>query len=137
MTHDLTCKSLTSSHKMSPWAHFCKILLFLKYLINPESKGCLEKLKLPKFGKGCLKLSFFLCFTHWWNRLCETDWLGVGKDIKQILKFYKNELRFWFHWHSLIPRKCPRKPYFNTQWGSKKQNYSRRRLWRFPNLKDT
>jgi hypothetical protein len=25
--------------------------------------------------------------------LWETDWLGVGKDIKEILKFYKNELR--------------------------------------------
>ena len=49
-----------------------------------------KKLKLPKFGKGCLKFSFFLWFTHWWNRLCETGWLGVGKDIKEILKFYKN-----------------------------------------------
>ena len=37
--------------------------------------------------------SFFLWFTHWWHRLCETDWLGVCKDIKDILKFYKNELK--------------------------------------------
>ena len=25
--------------------------------------------------------------------LCETDWLGVGKDIEEMLKFYENELR--------------------------------------------
>ena len=66
---------------------FIRFCWFLKYLIDPESKGCLEKLKLPKFGKGCLKLSFFLWFTHLWNRLCETDWLGVVKDIKEILNF--------------------------------------------------
>ena len=23
---------------------------------------------------------------HCWNRLCKTDWLGVGKDIKEALK---------------------------------------------------
>ena len=23
---------------------------------------------------------------------CETNWLGFGNDIKEILKFYKNEL---------------------------------------------
>jgi hypothetical protein len=75
---------------------------FWKYLIDPESKGCLEKakttkgwkkLKLPKVGKGCLKLSFFLWFTHLCNLLWETDWLGVSNDIKEILIFYKNELR--------------------------------------------
>ena len=59
----------------------------MKYLIDPESNGCLKKLKLLKVGKGCLNLSFFLWFTHWWNRFCETDWLGVGKDIKNC--------RFW------------------------------------------
>ena len=37
---------------------------------------------IPKVGKGCLKFSFFLWFTHLWNCLCQTDWLGVGKDIK-------------------------------------------------------
>ena len=52
-----------------------------------------KKLKLPKVGKGCLKLSFILWLTHSWNCLCDTDWLGVGKDMKQILKIYKNELR--------------------------------------------
>ena len=71
-----------------------------------------KKLKLPKVGKGCLKLNFFLWFTHWWNRLCETDWLGVSKDIKEIQKFYKNELRLKFHCYILIPRKCLRKTLF-------------------------
>ena len=52
-----------------------------------------KKLKLPKVGKECLRLSFFLWFTHEWNCFRERDWLGVGKDIKEILKFYKNELR--------------------------------------------
>ena len=72
------------------WAHFYKILLVFEV---PYQRDAWKKLKLPKVGKGCLKLSFFLWFTHWWNCLCETDWLGVGKDIKEILKFYKNELR--------------------------------------------
>ena len=63
------------------------------YLINLVSKGCLEETKTTKVGKGCLKVSFFLRFRHWWNHLCERDWLGVGKDIRWILKFYKNELR--------------------------------------------
>ena len=66
---------------------------FLPKLVSSSQNDAWKKLKLPKVGKGCLKLSFFLWFTHWWNRLCETDWLGVGKDIKEILKFYKNELR--------------------------------------------
>ena len=40
------------------------------------------------------------------------DWLGVGKDIKKILKFYKDEFRLQFHCCILIPRKCPRKTLF-------------------------
>ena len=63
------------------------------YFIDLESNGCLEKSKTTKVGKGCLKHSFILWFTHCCNRLCETDWLEVGKDIKEILKYYKNELR--------------------------------------------
>ena len=45
-----------------------------------------------------------------------TDQLGVGKGIKKLLKFDGNELRFSFHYGILIPRKCPRKTHFNTQW---------------------
>ena len=63
-------------------------------LSTPSQRDAWKKLKLPKVGKGHLKLSFFLWFTLWWNHLRETDWLGVGKDIKEILKFYKNELKF-------------------------------------------
>ena len=35
-----------------------------------------------------------------------------GKDIKEILKFYKNELKLLYHCYIfiLIPGKCPRKP---------------------------
>ena len=51
-----------------------------------------KKLKLSKICEGCLKLSFFLWFTHGWNRLFETVWLGVDNDIKEILKC-KNEIR--------------------------------------------
>ena len=69
-------------------------------------------LNLPKIGKGCLNLGFFLWFTHLQNYLCETDWNEVGKDVKDKLKFYKNELRLWFHCYILIPRKCPRKTLF-------------------------
>ena len=52
-----------------------------------------KKLKLTKVGKRYLKLSFSLWFTHLRNHFCETDCVGVGKDIKEILKVYKNELR--------------------------------------------
>ena len=55
----------------------------MKYHIDPESNGCLEKAKTTKIGKKCLKPRFFLLFKHLWNFLCETDWLGVGKDIKE------------------------------------------------------
>ena len=41
-----------------------------------------------------------------------TDWLGVGKDIEEILKFWKNELRLKFHCYILIPRKCQHKTQF-------------------------
>ena len=44
--------------------------------------------------------------------MCETYWLGVGKDTKEILKFYKNEIRLLFPCYILIPRKCPRKILF-------------------------
>ena len=75
----------------------CLVWVILHYFIS----------KLP-----FLKLSFFLWFTHWWNHLCETDWLWVGKDIKGILKFHKNELRLWFQCYILIPRICLRKTLF-------------------------
>ena len=78
--------------EINVWAHSHKILLV--YL--PRVKMMPEKTKTTKIGKGSLKLSFFLWFAHWWNHLCGTDWLGVVKDIKEILKFYKNELRLYF-----------------------------------------
>ena len=84
----------------------------MKYLIDPESNGCLKKLKLLKVGKGCLKLSFFLWFTHWCNRLCETDWLGVKNVLQKLTKSYKNEVRHLFQCCILIPKKYPRKTPF-------------------------
>ena len=45
-------------------ATFIKNFQFLKYLIKLRSKGCLEKAKTTKVGKGCLKVSFFLRFRH-------------------------------------------------------------------------
>ena len=73
-----------------------------------------KKQKLPKVGKKWFKLSFFLWSTHRWNGLCETDWLEVSKDIREILKFYKNQLRLVTSWFIGNVRV---KPYFNTQWG--------------------
>ena len=77
-------------------------------LLTLSQRDAWKKLTLSKSGKRCLKLRFFLWFTH----LCETDWLGVSKDIKEILIFYKNELRRYFHCYIFIPRKCPRKTLF-------------------------
>ena len=82
------------------------------YLSTLNQKDAWKKLKLPKVGRGCPKLRFFLWLTHWWSHFCETDWLGVGKDVKEILRFYKNELRVWFHCYISIPRKCLRKTLF-------------------------
>ena len=83
MHHWIKCLSSLLSDFVSFWSN----------LSTPNQGDAWKKLKLPKAGKGCLKLRFFLWFTHWCNRLCETNWLGVSKDIKEILKFYKNELR--------------------------------------------
>ena len=47
---------------------------------------------------------------------------GVGKGIKKLPKFDRNDLRLLFHYYILIPRKCPRKTYFNTQWGGASSN---------------
>jgi hypothetical protein len=63
--------------------HFYNIVLVFEV---PSQRDAWKKLKLPKVGKGRLKLGFFLLFTHCWN---ERDWLGVGKDTKEILKCYK------------------------------------------------
>ena len=52
-----------------------------------------KKLKLLKVNKGCFKLNFFLWFTDWWNHLHEKYWLGIGKAIRETLKFYENEAR--------------------------------------------
>ena len=57
---------------------------------TPSQREACKKLKLPKVCKRCLNLSVLICFTHWWNHLCETGWLGVSKDIKGILNAYKN-----------------------------------------------
>ena len=56
----------------------------------------LKKAKTIKNGNECLNISFFVWFTHWWNLLCETDWLGIGNDIKEILRFYKMSSDFDF-----------------------------------------
>ena len=85
---------------------------FWSAILTPCQRGVWEKLKLPKIGKRCLKLSFFLWFTHWWNQLCQIDWLGVGKDIKGILKRFENELTLSFQCYILIRRKCPPKALF-------------------------
>ena len=74
--------------EINVWVHF--FLLVFEELIDPESSGCLEKAKTTNVGKGCLKLSFILWFTHWWNRLCETDWVGVGKD-KTVKPYFKTQ----------------------------------------------
>ena len=68
------------------WAHFYKILLVFEVLHWPESYN------YKKLAKDASNIAFFMV-PHWWHRLCETDWLGVGKNINEILKFYKNELR--------------------------------------------
>ena len=68
------------------WAHFYKIFEIFEVPYWPESKGKGKELKLAKVCKGCLKPIFFLWFSHWWNRFC--DWLGVAKDIKDLIKFY-------------------------------------------------
>ena len=100
------------------WAHLYKVLLVFEVLYRPWVKVMPEKLKLPKVDKTCLKFSIFLWSTHWWNCLCETDWLGVGKEIKEILN--KNELRLKFHGYILIPWKCPRKTLFQHTVGRDK-----------------
>ena len=56
--------------------------------------------------------SFYAMHIDGMNRLCETDWLGVNKDIKEILKFYKNELRLSFQYYILTLKKCLRKTLF-------------------------
>ena len=45
------------------------------------------------------------------------DQLGADKGIRKLLKFDRNELRFYFHCGILIPRKCPHKTPFKAQWG--------------------
>ena len=44
------------------WGHFYKILLVFEVPYRPRVKGML---KLPKVGKGCLKLSLVLWFRHY------------------------------------------------------------------------
>ena len=39
----------------------------------------------------------------------------MGKGIKKLLKFTRNQFRFLFHSGILIPRKCPRKTHYNAQ----------------------
>ena len=42
--------------------------------------------------------------------------------LQKLTESYKNELKHLFQCCILIPRKCPAKPHFNTQWeGPKKQ----------------
>ena len=38
-------------------------------------------------------------------------WLGVDKVLQEITKSYKNELRHFFQYCTLIPRKCLHKTY--------------------------
>ena len=66
--------------KMQYWNKCLSSLLqdfvsFWSTLSTLSQRDAWKKLKLPKIGKECHKLSFFLWFTHWWNHLCETNWL--------------------------------------------------------------
>ena len=53
--------------------------------------------------------------------------LGVDKVLYKLTKSYKSELRHLFQCCILIPRKCLRKPHFNTQCPPpKKKSYFRK-----------
>ena len=47
---------------------------------------------MPKVDKRCFKLACFYDLNIG-GIVCETDWLRVVKDIKELLKFYKNKLK--------------------------------------------
>ena len=98
--------------KMQHWNKCLTELIFISFrsiLLNPCQKDARKKLKLPKVGKGHLKPSFFLWFIYWWIHLCETDWLGVGKDIKKMSSDFNVSVTSWFLEYVHL------KPYFNTQ----------------------
>ena len=54
------------------------------YLIDPKSKGCLKKVKSPKFGKGCLKLVSF--YGSKMNGIVCVKQIGLG--LVRTLKKY-------------------------------------------------
>ena len=66
--------------------------------------------------------------------LCETDWLGVGKDIKKILKWAQTLIS------NLIPiRKCPYKNLFQHtvgEGGQKTLKMCLRNIWMVPQEDD-
>ena len=68
-------------------------------------------------AKGCLNFSFFLWFLHWWNCLCETDWLGVctARTLKKYKNFVKMSSDFHFTVKSWFLGNVCVKTYFNTQ----------------------
>ena len=102
--------------EINVWAHFYKILSVFEVPYRPRVKGMPGKrLKLPKVGKTCLKICFFIWFTHWWNRFCESDWLGVSKDTKKYLNFIKMSSDFDFTVTSWFLGNICIKPHFNTQ----------------------
>ena len=74
-----------------------------------------KKLKIPKIGKGCLKLSFFLWLTHWWIHMCETDWLEVTRTLKKSKNVIKMSSDFNLTVTSWFLGNVRLKPYFNTQ----------------------
>ena len=43
--------------------------------------------------------------------------LRVEQRLQKLPKFDINDLKLLFHSYILIPRKCPRKTPFKTQWG--------------------
>ena len=108
---DISWESRCSS-EIKVWGHLCQILVVFEVPAQPRVKGCLDIAKTTKIWERILKSSFFFrvsklikfCIGH-----------GVGKGIKKLLKFARNELRFWFHWGILIPRKCPHKTPFKAQ----------------------
>ena len=57
--------------EINVWAHSYKILLVFEVPYGPRVKGMPKKLKLPKVGKGCLKLFMVhtLIESFVWNRL--------------------------------------------------------------------
>ena len=104
---------------LSQMKYFCAALQQGHCVLNSVLRGHFLGIKMLQWNKSPGSfMSNFGTFSYFETSLA----LEVQQGLQKLPKCDINDLRLLFHRYILIPRKCPRKTPFKTQWGRGKRS---------------